>query len=484
MLATFWLLGLVLGPAQPPQRPTTAAPASLRGEWVIAPRLARGQELVYRGTFTEQAAGARVQFQRTYRFETRYFVLDRPSSGVDLAAMTVLQVRPADGQVPAGRNSPAAAVRLERLKLGPSGKVTAGADVSLTVPLEGAPSLEVGAFLDVPRTRQAAQQGWDVVETGRPIQAWRLAGTETVAGQVCIKLTGLQQSDDWERPRGDRGAWRRQDTLWIVPRTGLAARVQRVIEHREPARREVSQRSVLRYEFESGLTCPYRLAEDLRQEIAQALAFRDAARPLLAEPGKYARQLASLERRIAHHLESQPPTAYREAVLGVRRQVEAGGRGEVVQVGNQETQPVVHVAAVGEPAPDFIATEITGPGSARLGKWKGKAVLLVFYHPSSVTAGELLQFAQEVHTSLGRHVQVVGLSVSDDATAVLKQRTALKVSFPILHGGGLRLSYGVDSTPRLVVIDDTGVVRAAYTGWGASTAEEVRVELRRWLPGR
>jgi peroxiredoxin len=494
MLATFWLLGLVLGPAQAANRPASVTPTdaasqasaskAARSEWVLMPRLTRGQELVYRGTFTEQATGTQVQFNRDYRFETRFFVLETPPRGVNLAALTRLQVRVPAVTTPRVRDGVSSAVRLERLRLDLSGRVLAEPGTSLAVPLDGAPSLEVGAFLAVPRNRQTTQRGWEVSEPGRPIQVWRLAGNEQIGGQNCLKLSGVQQTDEWDRPRGDRGAWRRLDTVWIVPRTGLAARVERIIEKREPARSEPSQRSVLRYDLESALSYPFRLTEDRRQEIAQALTFREAALPMLHEPGSYTRELAALDKRVAYHLENQPPTPYREAVLAVRKQVEAARRGEVLPVAHHETENVVRVAAVGEPAPDFVATEITGTGSARLSRWKGRPILLVFYHPGSFTAGELLHFAQDVHASFGRHLQVVGLSVCDDTKKVLDQRTAMKLGFPILHGGGMRISYGVDTTPRLVLIDATGTVRAAYTGWGRETAAEVRAELRRWLPGR
>src|SRR5204863_2383235 len=129
-----------------------------------------------------------------------------------------------------------------------------------------------------------------------------------------------------------------------------------------------------------------------------------------------ARQISALQRRVAYHLDNQPPTPYREAIVALKRQVEAAGRGEVIHVAHQEPAPLATVAAIGEPAPDFVATEITGTGSARLSRWKGKPILLVFYHPDSFTAAELLRFAQEVHGSFGKHVQVVGLCVSDDAT--------------------------------------------------------------------
>jgi peroxiredoxin len=265
-------------------------------------------------------------------------------------------------------------------------------------------------------------------------------------------------------------------------------KLERIIEQCEPARREVTQRGVLRYELESSLRCPAQLANDRRQEITQALAFRQAAEPLLSEPARNPRPVQALARRIAHHLENQPPTPYRQAVLLVKQQVEAASRGEALPVVHRPAPAgaaaVPNAAAIGEPAPDFVASEITGTGSARPGKWKGKPALLVFYHPGSFTAADLLRFAQDVHKNHGRHASVVGLSVSDDTAVVLKQRTALGLGFPILHGAAMRVSYGVETTPKLVILDGHGIVRGMYLGWGGETAAEVLAELRKWLPGR
>src|SRR5262245_39473718 len=227
------------------------------------------------------------------------------------------------------------------------------------------------------------------------------------------------------------------------------------------------------------------MALDRRQEITQAFAFRDAARPMLSEPARHAKELQGLSRKIAYHLESQPPTPYREAVQVVRRQVEAAMRGEVVNVVHEDVpKPAVAVGVPGEKAPEFVAGPITTKEAGKLSTWKGKPILLVFYHPGSYTAEGLLRFTQQLHVDYGRQVGVVGLSVSDDVSTVLKQREAMKLDFPIYSGGGMRISYGVESTPKLVVIDATGVIRGMYLGWGTETAREVVSELNRWLSGR
>jgi peroxiredoxin len=484
MAPTLWLLGFVLAPAQPAERPfarTPAAPALRGADWALVPRLHRAQELIYHGTFTEEANGARVQFRRDYDFETRLFVLDTPPRGADVAVLTTLKAKALAATPPGVQVNPvSSSARLERVRVDLQGRVVPDPTVSLAVPLDGPPTLECGAFVEAPHGRVAGGQRWPQVEPGQPVRTWEAQGTEMVLGALCVKLVATQQSADWERPRADRPAWRRTDTVWVAPRLGLAQRVERRIEHREPAHLQASQWSALRYDLESSLQVPGQLSEDRRQEVLQALAFRDAAAPLLPAPARYVRQLDALLARIKHHLEHQPPTPYRQAVLQVQRQVEAARRGEAVAPFGPAPRPSP-TATLGEPAPDFAATDFAAPTPFRLGRNLGKPVVLVFYQPSSVTAPDLLRFAQQLSTTFARHATVVGLSVSEDCKPVLAQRDALKLTFPLLDGSGLRTNYAVETTPKIVLLDASGVVRGAYFGWGRETSAEVVEELRNWL---
>src|SRR4051812_14273213 len=109
MLATLCLFTCALATAQPTDR----------SEWLLTPRLNRGQELVYRGSFAEDAVGPGVQFSRSYRLESRVFVLDGSSRGLDAALLTVLKLRGA----PAGHGQDAepVSVRLEFVRVDPQG---------------------------------------------------------------------------------------------------------------------------------------------------------------------------------------------------------------------------------------------------------------------------------------------------------------------------------------------------------------------------
>jgi peroxiredoxin len=481
MVATLCLLGCVLAPAQSPATGRT-------DERLLGPRLALSQELVYRGTYDEESTGDRVRFARSYRLDTRVFVLDTPPTGAEVAVLTVLRPRDGRSSTPPGvSDEPVlSSARLQIVRVDLQGHLTAEAGVNLLAPLDGAPVVEYGPFVEVPSSRSEANGFWTVSEPGRPPLTWHSAGNELVNGNSCVKLVGEQQSEEWDKPRADRGAWRRVETAWIMQRLGVAYRVERLIERRDPAATGPGHRHFVRYELESSLQYPGQLSEERRQEIARARSFGESATPLLSEPARYGPQLDALLGRINQYFERSAPTPYRDAIVQVRKQIEAAKRGETpLAVAREDAPDVAAVATVGQAAPDFVASDIPGTRSvqARLHNWLGRPVLLVFYQPGSPTAEDLLRFARSVHMRFNG-VMVAGLSVSDDARAVRKQQADLGLDFPLLYGNGLRISYGVESTPKMVLIDGTGVVRGTYVGWGHETAGEVLSDLRHWAQQR
>src|SRR5262249_44607872 len=276
MVATLCLFTCALATAQ---QPTGGA------EWQIAPRLSRGEELVYSGSFQEETTGRGVQYSRSQQLDCRVFVLDATPQGTDIALFTIVRerhVRPGSGADAAAPIS----VRLEVARVNLQGRIFPVAGMAESVPLEGPASIETGAFVEVSRARVGVGQSWEVQEVGRPSRTWKVVGTEAVNGAPCIKLVGIQQSDDWDEPRGDRSAWRRRDTVWLAPSLGIALRFERVIERREPARRDPSQRSVTAYMLDNRMVYPGQLAEDRRREILLVRNLTEKVKPYLKEPEK------------------------------------------------------------------------------------------------------------------------------------------------------------------------------------------------------
>jgi peroxiredoxin len=449
-----------------------------QAEWLLAPHLAQGQELVYRGTMYEEAHGQGVQFTRSYRLENRAFVLDRSAQGFEVAFYTVLKLRhPAKPEK--GLEQPGSA-RLEVALVDPHGRIVSPTGVSFAVPLDGPATVECGAFVEFPEERVGLYQSWEKAENNRPVQVWKIAGMDDINGTRCLKLDGLQQSDEWEHPRADRGAWRRRDLVWVLPNSGVVVKVERTIEKREPAHQVASQRSFVQYELQDNLEYKNQLFDDRRHEIQQACKFNSALAPFLSNPAKFGSQpfdrIISL---IAFHLQSQPPTPYRDAVLQAKRNAEAGRKGEAPPALPRE-EPVVPVEArLGNRAPEFVATDLISKELARSRKWMGRPVVLVFYNPGSPSAEEVLRFAQSLQDLYHHRVNVLGLAICDDAEKVRQQHQDLKLSYPILSGNGLRQTYTVDATPKLIVIDAAAILRGIHDGWGPETPSAVRDDLKR-----
>jgi peroxiredoxin len=473
MAATLYLFACALATAQ-------AAPAEAP-DWQLAPRLGRGQELVYRGTFTEEARNQGVQFNRTFRLEARAFVLDTQPQGAEVAFFTVWKGRPLQANATAELETNSA--RMELAKVDPQGRVVGRNAAALTVPNDGPPVIESGAFVEVPRGRLRPDQAWEVLDEGRPARTWQVMGVEMLAGTRCIKLYGTQQSDDWDKPHADRTAWRRQDTVWVAPRSGFAYKVERVIECREPARKEATQKSILRYELESALQYPGQLFEDRQREIRQAQAFAEAVGTLMPRAGQAGpRPFEAILKRIEYHYDHQPPTPYRDAIRHVQRLAEAGKRGEVPpETPNDSIVAQAQVIAIGKRAPDFLALDLVSKESVSLHRWAGKPVVLLFYSPAAASAEEVLRFGQQLGDAHGDQVGILGMAVSENREQIMKQREEIGVKFPILSGTGLRLTYRVDATPKFVILDSAGVMRGSYDGWGPEIPQNVHEDLIRCL---
>jgi peroxiredoxin len=309
---------------------------------------------------------------------------------------------------------------------------------------------------------------------------------EMVNGTSCLKIEELQQSDDWDHSRADHTAWRRRDTVWLSPRLGVAYKDERIIERRDPAHRDPTDRSVAQYELQSEIQYPGQLFEDRRKEILQAQKLNEAIAPLLPDATKHGpKPFENILVRIAYHLDNQPPTPYREAVLQVKRRAEAASHGDsppaapADDLGHRPT-----VAALDQKAPDFIVTNLLTKQSMQLRRWLGRPIVMVFYHPNSVTVEQVLCFAQSLQDKYRQHVSVLCFTVSDDVERVKKQQSELRLSLPILSGKGLRQTYGVEATPKLIILDEDGIVRGNYIGWGPETSASVSDELQRWLPKR
>jgi hypothetical protein len=99
-------------------------------------------------------------------------------------------------------------------------------------------------------------------------------------------------------------------------------------------------------------------------------------------------------------------------------------------------------------------------------------MVLFFYNPAAESTKELLPFAEKLARKFPQSA-VVGMAMSDDRDVVQQQLAELKVGIPVLSGTGLYRIYEVETTPKMVIIDDQGLVRESCLGWGIGVQESI-----------
>lgn len=448
------------------------------GDWDLAPRLEPGLELVYSGSYVEEALVPNVQFRKKYRLDTVLLVLNASPKSWEVAFLTTLSRRDGRSFKESARHPDS--VRLEIGTVDRQGLVKGPGDRHLGVSLSGPPTIETGVLVEFPVGRVRQGSFWLVNEAGRPPRNWQVVGTEQVQGVTCIKLVGQQESEDWSRPRADSTAWRRRDTVWLSPQLMVAQKVERVIERRAPARREPTQRGTVTYELESRLKYPGKLFEDRRLDIQHAQRFHGQARPLLERPAIYRPQIEALDRKIALHLDRQTSTPYRQVLVHLRATLEQARQGNLPTAPVPEETPILPVSLkVGQRVGDGALTDLRSGQPTRLANHLGKPLLVVFYDPSGGTAREVLRFTQQLCDQHKGRVAALFLAVTREPGLARKQYEELGLKMPLVDGNGLHRTFGVEATPRLVLLDGEGVVRAAFTGWGFQVPGEIRAVLDR-----
>jgi peroxiredoxin len=454
----------------------TCAQVVERGDWQLSPQFLRGHEFVYSGTYLEESIAANVRHQKQYRLETTLFVLDTLKDHCNVAIMTGL----AEQDARPGPRSTArpTSARLTLAKIDAQGRIRTTDDKALSLAVNGPSTLEFGFLVEVPLTRVGKNAFWEVTEEGRPARSWQVVGTEACAGVTCVKLVAAQQSGDWDHPRADQTAWRRKDVVWLTPQFNVALKVERTIERRDPAHQKPTHRATVRYELDSKLRYPGKMFEDRQREILAHQKLQDEAAPLLRQPALYRSQLESLIKKLSFHIDNQPDTPYRKAVLQLKLGLESARRGEF-PVPNvcEDPVPIVRRVNVGDRVPDFVVTSLTDKQSMHLQKLLGRPTLVFFYNPATGVGRDVALYAKDLCEKHAGKLHFMAMAVTHDPEAARKQHADLRLPFPVLDGHAMRMTLGVEHTPRFVLLDAEGIMRWENTGWGVHVPGEIATEL-------
>lgn len=127
---------------------------------------------------------------------------------------------------------------------------------------------------------------------------------------------------------------------------------------------------------------------------------------------------------------------------------------------------VANAMKVGDVAPDFTRTDVSGK-QVQLSQYQGRLILLNFWASWCAPCREEMPLFSKWQRDLGsRGLQVVGVSMDDDAGEVKKFLAAYPVTYPIVMGdAGFAGQFGgVLGLPLSYLIDARGRVVARYQG--------------------
>jgi peroxiredoxin len=121
---------------------------------------------------------------------------------------------------------------------------------------------------------------------------------------------------------------------------------------------------------------------------------------------------------------------------------------------------------IGRPAPDFVGDTLTPGGWLPLGGLRQTPIAMLFFHPGGPFAAELAREFNRFHNSGSMApTRFMGL-VHDSPEAIQQFQRVHGFNLPILRDpGSIGRSYGIGSTPTVVLLDVDHIVRFRLDGF-------------------
>ncbi len=470
---------------------------------VAAPRLQRGDELVYTGEILESVDRPELRFQKKQRLEVRLFVIEANEDVADCAVMTSLTtlnddkvaqaVSVVSGSNPS-KNRPMPTVQLQWISVDQRGRLQtlepagppplnftkAEAKPIIAVPLDAVPVHEFGFFVPLPLEGAKVDSTWAVAEAARTPTVWNAKGEAVWNGGRCIELTALQKSTGWDQPDTTHEGWHRSESMLVSPVDGFASVVQRDISRR--AGRDVVGRIGVKYELQQTNRFVGMRYTELRSEIEQAWHFGTEWNTAKRPSTDWQTRASKVQRYLDDHPNGG---SFRPALESLQRRFDAAAHGTappvVATIVIRPVEPVL--LRVGYPAPDFVVADVDRPtGRFRLSANKLKPTVAIFFKPGSPTSRETLLIAEALQQHFGDKISVVPLAIGGKATEATKQREELKLKLPVYDGLDIREAYQVATFPQFFILEPTGLLNWTFeAGVGPETGFLVKQQLEKLL---
>ena len=470
MLISFWLTA-ALAVAAPPEAV----------EWPTI-RIDPGRELVWMGSAEEITIRNGSTLKRDFRLEVRLLGL-HASEGIHTVAIQTIW-KPIDELADAkgGRvvslelAELLADGKLRRLAVGTDGKTQRSSFPP--PPPDRLPGTETALFLEAPAELPAVGSSWKRTATDGPEWTRSLEDSESIRTGRVLRITGSRT----QSTGNDR--WECTETVWISALKGHMVQLEREMSMRSVAQADGEYKLKTRLEMvrEVQLGAKSETFRERRVEIEQVLLLRAAYEAVASDRGNRSpRRFDAVLARMERYRDASAAThslPWRDSLDGLIRRTETAARGiaSVDVVAFASVASAVHPLAEGANLPEFRAKDVAGRFEIHTPKFRGHAIVLVWYRPDRPETPGLLARLQTLKTGLPKGTEVFGLA-SGSEIAAWRQGAELELGFPILGGGETHDRFRVGKEPLLVLIDTDGVIRESLAPT-VENLEKVRGRIR------
>jgi hypothetical protein len=444
----------------------------LDGQPGITPKLESGREIVWAGTFTEEAVqSGSSQTRQRFQVEHRLLVLPQQSTHTEATLFSRF-----DLITEGTEEKPSPIVRLERIRWLANGQVEVWANgrdrwIRLSSQFqEDLPTLELSFFMaDLPAWIEPGSE-WEIPSSPN-FTHWRTNELVSERGQRCWQIDGWRQSIDWTAPRGPNLAYRQLERVWLSLTLGYAIRLDRTTEVRDPSTQDVIRRN--RLEISQKQTMQFRgsALNDRLAEIEMSLLGMRLLQRAMPNAGRLDSPFQRLLDQLAGHELEHPvgeSIPYRALVNSLERRCEAVMKGQPILL-PKLTEPPTTISMPlleGAFAPDFLAKTVDGTRSIRLMKLRGKPTLLLYFEPNGPSSQEALEQWGRWASTLSQKMHFLAVNLGKSANFA---------SLPVLllDGSDVLKTHRIDSTPQIVWVDEEGIVRHRFLGWGPDVYQAI-----------
>jgi hypothetical protein len=439
----------------------------------LAPRYVPGQELTYVGMALEKQSGLQgAAYEQPYDLETSALVGRIGATKVaELCCYTTIRLPVRDRDFDAAPFDDVAGFRFDHLKVTPAGAASwlAGPrkGKGVSCPAEGWSAGELGFLLEAPAEALPIGASWIVKRGDAPDLNCTVAATDLAEGEACVRVVCKEQSRNWARA-DQRPAWRATSTVWLGQNRGLAVRVHRDYEQRQPGETVPSRTVMVKYALAANIAYRGPELQDRLADFELAARVQGDYESLLQ--GKAERPARAVLGTLKHDLklaaEQQPrATPYRSALAEMLRATTAAEAGLAQRRPAPPAPGALAVATLGQPARPWSVKEIDGARRS-LKDFKGQAVVLVQVNPESTLSRKALTDVLATARAGGAKTIVLAACPKADEATAKKLRDAVPGDYRICQAMSADRAYGVKALPHTIAVDAQGLLRANFLGYG------------------